>query len=1184
MSAVAEVPAPQRPFVGLEPYEESDAPFFFGREREEGILVGNLRGFRLTVLYGASGVGKSSVLAAGVVPRLRERYVAAGHGPLDGDRARLAVTAFSDWRGDRPLHSLMDAIRASAGEAAGRDDLRRWDGEGAVPATVRDWTQHVRELLVVLDQFEEFFLYQGAGAGAEEFARAFPDLVNDASLHIHFLIAIREDAWAKLDRFKASLPNPFANYLRLGYLDHAAARRAVECAIEVYNDTRRDAEAMTIEPALVEAVLDGVRRDRAEEAPGRNGGDARIETAFLQVVMERVWDATLAEGSRTLTARTLERLGGPQQIVRSHLERAMARLAPDEQEIAADALRFLVTSSRGKIAQRASDLAIWTRRPRDAVGHVLDELCGGGRGRARILRPLPPEAGEDVPRYELFHDVLAEAVLNWRKNYERERETEALAERMEEDKLRQVEEERTRHAEQMNRLVRLSALALALLTAALAVAVVLAWREQRIARSQGVAASAVAQLDTDPELGLLLAREAWEQQESPAADEALRLALEASLVRARIPSGDMAVGSPRGPAVATVQDDEVGVWTDAGDTLGAPLRPGGAVTAVAFASGGGLLAAAGDQGAAARPIDAGAPAVTLATNESVQAIAVSADGRFVALASEDGTSVLDAASGRRVARTADVVATALAFHPHDAGVLAMADCNGDGPRLWRWRAGAPRSLPPPRGESRRPELAGAACLLAFSPGGERLAGALRSDVLAVWTTGTARLQRSIPIDPTGVMAFDWSPDARELVAAAGMRAVVVPARAGAEQRPLQGHGESVVAADFSADGRWIVTGSYDGTARVWDAETGTLRAELRGHSSLVTAASFVGATQRVLTASDDGTARIWELDGGRALPNPDRVIEADYSPEGDRIATASVDGTARVWSVDGTRRIDVQVGDIEAALTVELMGGDRVLVAGGDAEHRGRVAIADTATGRLAAELRTGTDDVVDVDMSPSGREAVVTPYSGAPSVWDLDGRERRGRLPWRRGDYTGRASYSADGRLIVTGGTRGAQVFDARTLERRGEIPAGTATVVGASFNAAGDRLVTYGSDRTARVWSWPDRRPVVDLRGHRMWLTGGVFSVDGERIATASADGTVRIWRADTGDLLGIRSLHAGIVNSVAFSPDGRTTLSASDDRTARISACDTCGSTDRLLELASQRVTRSLTDAERRDFLDR
>jgi len=1176
-----EDPARQRPFVGLEPYDEQDAPFFFGREREERILVGNLRGFRLTVLYGESGVGKSSVLAAGVVHRLRERRPAAGPEPLDGDRALLAVTAFNDWRGN-PLESLMDAMHDSVAAATGLDNLPRWDGQGSAVATVRGWMHHVRELLVVLDQFEEFFLYQSANGGSDEFASVFADLVNDVSVHVHFLVSIREDAWAKLDRFKASLPNPFANYLRLGYLDRAAARRAIECAIAVYNENLAAEQRVTVDPTLVEAVLDGVRRRRLEETPGRSGADPPIETAFLQVVMERVWDAMLAEGSRTLHRDTLERLGGPQQIVRTHLERAMARLTPDEQAVAADALRFLVTSSRSKIAQRASVLAGWTRRPPDTLRGVLDELCGGGGGRARILRPLPPEPGEDSPRYELFHDVLAEAVIGWRENYERERESEALAERMEEDKRRRVEEERARHSAQVNRIVRFSALALALLTAALAVAVVLAWRQQRIARSQGVAASAVSQLETDPELGLLLAREAWDLHESPAADEALRLALGASLVRERITGVEEGVAAPRGRAFATIQDDEVGLWTDGGRRLGAPLRPGGAVTAVAFDPGGEVVAAAGKDGASVRRVDSGAAAIALTAGEDARAIAVSRDGRFVATASAAGTSVMDAVSGRRVAQADGVVAGALAFDPRDPELLAAADCDSRGVRLWRWRTGGPRTLPPAR-QGSNPALGDAGCLVAFSPDGARLAAALRNDAIAVWDTGTQRLRRSIPIDPTGVRALDWSPDGRRLLAAAGQRAVVVAARTGVEEFQLRGHGESVVAVDFSADGSWIVTGSLDGTARVWDAAAGALQTDLRGHSAVVTGAAFIGDTQRVLTTSDDGTARVWELDTGRALHNPDRVIEADYSPDG-RIATAAVDGTARVSTADGTQDVDVQVGEIVATLAVEFAGPDRVLVGGVDAGGRGRVAIADVRTGGLLADLQTRTDAVVDIDISPSGRHMLVTPFDGAPSVWDLDRRERLGQLQWRRGDYTGRAAYSAGGRLIATGGTRGAQVFDARTFERRAELSTGTGTVVGASFNPAGDRLITYGSDRTARVWSWPDRRPVVDLRGHRMWLTGAVYSADGRRVATASADRTVRIWRADGGELLAVRPLHAGIVNSVAFSPDGRTTLTASDDRTARISACDTCASTDTLLKLAAQRVTRPISEAERRDFLDR
>ena len=66
-------PPPETPYVGLVPYTEADAAFFFGREAEKRIITANLRAARLTLVYGASGVGKTSLLLAGVVHDLREQ-------------------------------------------------------------------------------------------------------------------------------------------------------------------------------------------------------------------------------------------------------------------------------------------------------------------------------------------------------------------------------------------------------------------------------------------------------------------------------------------------------------------------------------------------------------------------------------------------------------------------------------------------------------------------------------------------------------------------------------------------------------------------------------------------------------------------------------------------------------------------------------------------------------------------------------------------------------------------------------------------------------------------------------------------------------------------------------------------------------------------------------------------------
>ena len=133
---------PETPYVGLVPYGEADAPFFFGRERERTIVTANLRAARLTLLYGPSGVGKTPLLHAGVVSKLR-----ALAGPT------LAVAVFSSWR-DEPLPALTEEIRRAAAEALGEAV------EGPAPGTplvetLRGWTQRVRRLLVVLDQFED---------------------------------------------------------------------------------------------------------------------------------------------------------------------------------------------------------------------------------------------------------------------------------------------------------------------------------------------------------------------------------------------------------------------------------------------------------------------------------------------------------------------------------------------------------------------------------------------------------------------------------------------------------------------------------------------------------------------------------------------------------------------------------------------------------------------------------------------------------------------------------------------------------------------------------------------------------------------------------------------------------------------------------------------------------------------
>jgi hypothetical protein len=263
-----------------------------------------------------------------------------------------------------------------------------------------------------LRQFEEYFVYHPHEDSDATFAAEFPRAVNQVELAVSFLVSIREDALARLDRFKGRIPNLFGNYLRMDRLNREAGHEAIVRPLEEYNDRVAEDERMEIEPRLVEAVLDQVRVGNVELGQtgagvidGGSAGEWRIEAPFLQLVLTRLWEEESAAGSRLLRLETLDRLGGAERIVPAHVDAAMAELSPPERDVAARVFHFLVTPSGTKIAHHASDLAEYAGVSADVVGLLLNHL--GGQ-RARILR------GTGDGRYEIYHDVLAAAILDWR--------------------------------------------------------------------------------------------------------------------------------------------------------------------------------------------------------------------------------------------------------------------------------------------------------------------------------------------------------------------------------------------------------------------------------------------------------------------------------------------------------------------------------------------------------------------------------------------------------------------------------------------------------------------------------------------------------------------------------------------------------------------------------------------------
>ena len=265
--------APSSPFKGLNAFADSelDELLFFGREREREIVVANLIASRLTVLYGPSGVS----------PPPSERG-----GRTVASRARRNRSSWCSPAGATTRRRLSEAVA----EASGRAD------DGSAFGALED-ARDGRDVYLVLDQTEEYFLYHADDGGPDRSPRrcrqCSPRRFGSTS-------SSPEDSLAKLDRFTGRIQGLFANTLRLDRLDRHAAKAAITGPIDRYAELT--GAEVTIEPELIERVLDEVGAGQIEPALGGLEWSTEPRTALASrlptwLVMQRLWEDEHASGS-----------------------------------------------------------------------------------------------------------------------------------------------------------------------------------------------------------------------------------------------------------------------------------------------------------------------------------------------------------------------------------------------------------------------------------------------------------------------------------------------------------------------------------------------------------------------------------------------------------------------------------------------------------------------------------------------------------------------------------------------------------------------------------------------------------------------------------------------------------------------------------------------------------------------
>jgi WD40 repeat protein/tetratricopeptide (TPR) repeat protein len=403
----------------------------------------------------------------------------------------------------------------------------------------------------------------------------------------------------------------------------------------------------------------------------------------------------------------------------------------------------------------------------------------------------------------------------------------------------------------------------------------------------------------------------------------------------------------------------------------------------------------------------------------------------------------------------------------------------------------------------------------------------------LWDVANGTLLRSMP-HGNAVLAVAFSPDGRFILTGSADQTARFWDEATGRQlgKPLL-HDGLVVAVAFSPDGRTALTCSQtsptQGAVQLWVVSTGEKLGQPLVHSSPVLAAAFSPDGRTALTGSGDssggvGEAQLWDVATGRRLgeplPHPGAVHSVAWSPDGLWIATGCADKVARVWGAVPAPAV-VQRGHHENALAYSPDGA-RVLLGSvqGSPARCSRVSLAETSTGRALSHLAEQGEATGRAVFSPDGRRALVE---------------------WNAGDNKGSVLHLLD---AASGRQVGKPIQVNDPVEAVAFAPGGRTVAVGTSapYQKKGEAIL-WDADTGELLHTFAFAAPVLSV----------AFSPDGGTVAAGAGmpstkEGEVRLWDVGTGRL--IRSLpQQGPVRVVLFSPDGRTVAAAGDDHAARL-----------------------------------
>ncbi|HJR81728.1 MAG TPA: SIR2 family protein [Anaerolineales bacterium] len=326
-----------KPFKFLNHYEFDDREIFFGRERESEILLSDVIATRLVVLFARTGSGKSSLINAGVRPRLE-----------DLDYATFYVRVEKD-----PIASLRKTLEESKLQSVG--DSQRLD-----VLLLQTVAQLDKPIVVFFDQFEEFFIYvaEDQPEFARQFIAAVAKLYRNRDSGVHLVFSMREEFFVEMDAFRDEIPSIFHSdsHLRLRWFDLDQARDAIILPARRFDTP--------VEESLVDRLIQDLQQ----------GG--RIEPARLQIVCDTLWQQRSDSG---MLLADYERLGGSERILDRRLMQDITASFDDEMlELLEKLLPELITERGTKYVRGFEELSKNLQWDPSLLQQLIEQLSALG--------------------------------------------------------------------------------------------------------------------------------------------------------------------------------------------------------------------------------------------------------------------------------------------------------------------------------------------------------------------------------------------------------------------------------------------------------------------------------------------------------------------------------------------------------------------------------------------------------------------------------------------------------------------------------------------------------------------------------------------------------------------------------------------------------------------------------------